>query len=65
MKQTFTITLSKERSLTLMSDDSNPIGIIMRIKDEGKDIEFSTEPTTFFEEIKKFNLFDEVKHLYR
>lgn len=65
MKQTLIITISPDCSLTLINDESSSAGIIMKIKDEGKEIEFATEPTTFFEEIKKFTQFDEIKHLYK
>lgn len=65
MKQTLIINVSQDRSLTLINDESNSVGIIMRIKDDGKEIAFATDPATFFEEIKKFNQFDKVKHLYK
>ena len=62
MRQEIKLAVSEKQNLTLTNDGSKLIKI--RIKDDGKDIEFAAEFEDFFKEVKRFCKFDEVKHLY-
>lgn len=63
MKQEIKVMLSDKQGLTITKDGTDLFKI--RIKDDGKDIEFAVDAEVFFNEIKKFCQFDELKHLYK